>query len=45
MVWGSSAWGRLRGDSITVCKYLKGRSQVDGVRLFAIVVTGQGEMG
>ena len=38
MVWGSSAWGRLRGDSITVYKYLKGRSQVDGVRLFAVVL-------
>jgi len=32
--WDSSAWRRLRGDLITVYKYLKCKSQIDGGGLF-----------
>lgn len=33
----SSAWRRLRRDLVTVYKYLKCRSEVDGARLFSVV--------
>jgi len=32
---------RLRGDLIDACKYLSGRSQVDGARLLSVVLSNR----